>query len=111
MGPSTQAAHFRFFPDSGHIAASRRPASKSADARRGAADDGELRQAAGAAAWVAADKRRRAIRLRSACRPHGAEEAKRPQISGVYHWAAAARLRRGCVSGPASKLAPATLSA
>ena len=34
-----------------------------------------------------ADKRRRAIRLRSACRPHGAQEAKRPQISGVYHWA------------------------
>jgi hypothetical protein len=39
-------------------------------------------------------KRRRAIRLRSACRPHGADEAKRPQISGVYHWAGAARLRR-----------------
>jgi hypothetical protein len=81
-------------PDSGHIAASYRSATKSADARRGAAHGGELRQAAGAAAWAAADKRRRAIRLRSACRPHGAEEAKRPQISGVYHWAGAARLRR-----------------
>jgi hypothetical protein len=68
-------------------------------------------QAAGAAASVAADKRRRVIRLRSACRPHDAEEAKRPQISGVYHWAGAARLHRDCVFGPASKLAPATLSA
>jgi hypothetical protein len=29
---------------------------------------------------------------RSACRPRGAEEAKRPEISGVYHWAGAARL-------------------
>ena len=27
-----------------------------------------------------------------------AEEARRPLISGVYHWAGAARLRRGCVS-------------
>jgi|SRR5580704_14773936 hypothetical protein len=27
-----------------------------------------------------------------------AEEAKRPQISGVHHWAGAARLRPGCVS-------------
>ena len=106
-----QAAHFRFSPDFGHIAASHRSATKSPDARRGAADDGELRQAAGAAALVAADKRRRAIRLRSACRPHDAEEAKRPQISGVYHWAGAARLRRDCVFGPASKFAPATLSA
>ena len=52
-----QAAHFHFSPDSGHIAASHRSATKSADARRGAADDGELRQAAGAAASVAADKR------------------------------------------------------
>jgi hypothetical protein len=42
-----QAAHFRFSPDSGHIAASHRSATKSADARRGAADGGELRQAAG----------------------------------------------------------------
>jgi len=32
-----QAAHFRFSPDSGHIAASHRSATKSADARRGAA--------------------------------------------------------------------------
>jgi hypothetical protein len=39
------------------FAASRRSATKSADARRGAADGGELRQAAGAAAPVAADKR------------------------------------------------------
>ena len=45
-----QPAHFRFSPDSGHIAASHRSATKSADARRGAADGGELRQAAGAAA-------------------------------------------------------------
>jgi Cyclic nucleotide-binding domain len=52
-----QAAHFRFSPDSGRIAASHRSANKSADARRGAADDGELRQAAGAAASIAADKR------------------------------------------------------
>ena len=58
--------------DSGHVAVSHRSVTKSASARRGAADDGELRQAAGAAALVAADKRRRAIRLRSACRPHGA---------------------------------------
>jgi hypothetical protein len=52
-----QAAHFRFSPDSGHIAASHRSATKSVDARRGAADGGELHQVAGAAAWVAADKR------------------------------------------------------
>jgi len=45
-----QAAHFRFPPDSGHLAASHRSATKSADARRGAAHGGELRQAAGAAA-------------------------------------------------------------
>ena len=38
-----------FSPDSGHIAASHRSATKSADARRGAADGVELRQAAGAA--------------------------------------------------------------
>ena len=88
-----QPAHFCFSADSGHIDASHRSATP-ADARRGAAHGGELRQVAGAAAWAAADKRRRAIRLRSACRPHGAEEAKRPQISGVYHWAGAARLRR-----------------
>jgi hypothetical protein len=42
-------------PDSGHITAAHRSATKSADARRGAADDSELRQAAGAAASVAAD--------------------------------------------------------
>ena len=47
-----QAAHFRFSPNSGRIAASHRSATKSADARRGAADGGELRQAAGAAAWT-----------------------------------------------------------
>ena len=41
-----QIARFRFSPDSGQIAASRRPATKSADARRGAADDGEIRQVA-----------------------------------------------------------------
>jgi len=38
------AAHFRFSPDSGHIAASHRSATKTADARRGAADGGELHQ-------------------------------------------------------------------
>jgi hypothetical protein len=52
-----QAAHYRFCADSGHIAASHRSATKSADARRGAAVGGELRQAAGAAALVAADER------------------------------------------------------
>jgi hypothetical protein len=51
-----QAAHFRFSPDFGHIAASHRSATKSADARRGAAHGGELRQVAGAAASVAPDK-------------------------------------------------------
>ena len=51
-----KTAH-RFSPDSGHITASHRSATKSADARRGAAVGGELRQAAGAAASVAADKR------------------------------------------------------
>ena len=45
-----QAAHFRFSPDSGHIAASDRSATKSVDARRGAAVGCELRQVAGAAA-------------------------------------------------------------
>jgi hypothetical protein len=49
-------AHFRFSPDCGR-AASYRSATKSADARRGAAHGGELRQAAGAVAAVAADKR------------------------------------------------------
>jgi hypothetical protein len=44
-------------PDSGRIAASHRSATKSADARRGAAHGGELRQAAGAVASVATDKR------------------------------------------------------
>jgi len=39
-----QAAHFRFSPDFGHIAASHRSATKSADARRGAALGGELGQ-------------------------------------------------------------------
>jgi len=53
----SECPHFQFAPDSGRIAASYRSATKSADARRGAGDDGELRQAAGAAAWVAADKR------------------------------------------------------
>ena len=52
-----QIARFRFSPNSGHIAASHRSATKSADARRGVADDGELRQAAGAVASVATDKR------------------------------------------------------
>ena len=47
-----QAARFRFSPDSGRIASSHRSATKSADARRGAAAGGELRQAAGAAASV-----------------------------------------------------------
>ena len=42
-----QAAHFHFSPDSGRIAASHRSATKSADARRGAAVGGELCQAAG----------------------------------------------------------------
>src|ERR1700731_4792650 len=54
LGSSTsfqaKAAHFHFSPDSGHIAASHRSATKSADARRGAAHGGELRQAAGGAA-------------------------------------------------------------
>src|SRR5580693_328463 len=44
---SAQAAHVRLSPDSRHSVASRRSATKSADARRGAADDDELRQAAG----------------------------------------------------------------
>ena len=52
-----QAECFRFSPDFGHIAASRRSATKSADARRGAAHGGELRQVAGAVALVAADER------------------------------------------------------
>jgi hypothetical protein len=43
---SAQAAHVRLSPDSRHSVASRRSATKSADARRGAADDDELRQAA-----------------------------------------------------------------
>jgi hypothetical protein len=43
--------------DSGPIAASHRSATKSADARRGAAVNDELRQVAGAAALVAADER------------------------------------------------------
>ena len=47
-----QPAHFRFSPDSGQIATSHRSATKSADARRGAAHGGELRQAAGAAETV-----------------------------------------------------------
>ena len=47
-----QAVHFRFSPNSEHIAASHRSATKSADARRGAAHGGELRQGAGAAASV-----------------------------------------------------------
>ena len=51
-----QPPPFRFSPNSGRIAASYRSATKSADARRGAGHDGELRQAAGAAASVAADK-------------------------------------------------------
>ena len=51
------AAHFRISPDSGHIAASHRSATKSADARRGAAVGGELRQAAGAVASVTTYKR------------------------------------------------------
>jgi hypothetical protein len=41
-----QAAPFRFSPNSGRIAASYRAATKSADARRGAADGGKLRKAA-----------------------------------------------------------------
>ena len=49
-----QAAHFRFSPDSGHIAASHRSATKSADARRGVAHAGEF---AKLTASVAADKR------------------------------------------------------
>jgi hypothetical protein len=60
LGPSTSFQARRALPplaQSGHITASRRSATKSADARRGAAVGGELRQAAGAAASVAADKR------------------------------------------------------
>ena len=66
-GRSIQLGHQRRFKrtprtsaypsDSGHVAVSHRSAAKSADARRGAGDDGELRRAAGAAAWAAADKR------------------------------------------------------
>jgi hypothetical protein len=37
-----EPAYFHFSPDSGHIAASHRSATKSAEARRGAADGGEL---------------------------------------------------------------------
>jgi hypothetical protein len=44
-------------PDSGRIAASHRSATKSADARRGAAHGGKLPQAAGTVASVAPDKR------------------------------------------------------
>ena len=51
MGPSTsfqaQTAALPLLPRSGHIAALHRSATKSAEARRGAADDDELRQAAG----------------------------------------------------------------
>jgi len=43
-----QAAHFRLSPDSGGIAASHRLATNPVDAERGAADGGELCQAAGA---------------------------------------------------------------
>jgi hypothetical protein len=50
MSLQAQAARFRFSPNSGRIAASHRSATKSADARRGAADGGELRQAAGVGA-------------------------------------------------------------
>jgi hypothetical protein len=61
VGSSTsfqaQAAHFRFSPTPTYRCVELRSATKSADARRGAADDGELRRAAGAAASVAADKR------------------------------------------------------
>ena len=61
LGSSTTSRNVRVTSasplDSGHIDASHRSATKSADARRGAAVGGELRQAAGAAALVAADKR------------------------------------------------------
>ena len=85
-----QAARFRFSPNSGHLAALHRSATKSADARRGAAVGGELRQAAGAAAWAAADKRavRRPADLRRALpprrRPAGAAEpySSPPLIGG-----------------------------
>jgi hypothetical protein len=49
----SSASRLCFSSDFGHIAASHRPATKSADARRGAAHGGELRQAAGAVAAVA----------------------------------------------------------
>jgi hypothetical protein len=52
-GGVATAIHVRFSPDSGRIAASDRSATKSADARRGAAHGGELGQAAGAAALAA----------------------------------------------------------
>ena len=50
MSFQAQAAYFRFSPDSGRIDAWYRSATKSADARRGAAVGGELHQTAGAAA-------------------------------------------------------------
>ena len=70
-----QAAHFRFSPDSGHIAASHRSASKSAHAR-GAAHGGELHQAAGAAALVAADERGVTRRSRRRCNALSVAKAK-----------------------------------
>jgi hypothetical protein len=49
----TRKPRIRFSPNSGRIAALHRLATKSAEARRGAAHGGKLRQAAGAAAPVA----------------------------------------------------------
>ena len=60
LGPSTSFQARRALPplaQSGHITASHRSATKSADARQGAVHGRELRQAAGAAARAAADKR------------------------------------------------------
>jgi hypothetical protein len=44
MSFQAQAARFRFSPNSRHIAASHRSATKSADARRGAAHGGEWKR-------------------------------------------------------------------
>src|SRR4029078_3032122 len=53
-----QIARLRFSADSGHIAASHRLATKSADARQGAADDGELHQAAKPTASIGVEYKR-----------------------------------------------------
>jgi hypothetical protein len=66
-------------PDFGHIAASHRSATKSADARRGAAVGGELRQAVRAAASVAPDKQG-VTRLQPHISRQSAQYPLRPQF-------------------------------